>query len=248
MNILSFDIGNTNVKTEVWNEEGPLFHYVSDNVPYPKISELIDKYHINESIVSSVREDVIEVCAGLEKLLKVKPLLFDNEEIKRYRQKNLYEGKIGPDRVAAYLGAEKLFPSTSKLIVDLGTAITTDVVNKNGEFCGGNITLGMRGRLKGLKSFTALLPDVGIKEYDLLPFGKNTRSAIISGVVNGILGEILFAFQRAKYVFKAEMCILTGGDAEMFLPLLRKEGLKCEFDSSLVGRGLASHLQKFSLN
>ena len=50
---------------------------------------------------------------------------------------------LGSDRFLAMLGALKHFPDKNKLIIDVGTALTIDVVNDSGEHQGGLIMPGL---------------------------------------------------------------------------------------------------------
>ena len=52
---------------------------------------------------------------------------------------NLYESKetLGFDRIAACIGAHYLYPDKDLLVIDAGTALTFDVINKEGQYLGG---------------------------------------------------------------------------------------------------------------
>ena len=50
---------------------------------------------------------------------------------------------LGEDRIAAAVGAWSLFPGEASLVVDMGTAVTYDVVSADGHFRGGNIAPGI---------------------------------------------------------------------------------------------------------
>lgn len=243
MHILAIDIGNSRVKTEVWRDEENIYHFSRENVDYEEIGRIVREYGIQEGVVCSVRDDALKVCRDIRELSGIEAQPFGKKELEKYQVRINYKGNIGADRLAAYLGAENLYPKRGKLIVDAGTAMTTDVAALNGDFLGGNISLGLQGRLEALSQNTALLPRVCGKEIGLESFGHDTGTAIMSGAIYGMAGEILYAFERAKETLRAEMIIMTGGDAETLFPLIRKEGRECVLDPFLVGRGLVSFLR-----
>lgn len=118
---------------------------------------------------------------------------------------------LGADRIATATGAFSLFPGESLMVVDFGTAITIDFITAQGEFSGGNISLGMRSRFKSLHAMTHNLPMIEPPYIDA-SFGRNTREAITSGVILGIIFEIEGYISR----FRPEKVIFTGGDALFF--------------------------------
>lgn len=238
MNTLTLDIGNTNVKTVVWDGEKALERLITRNPDYEAIASLIKKHDIKKGAVSSVRKDVAEVMAQLEQILPGGFTELSAENCGEFERLTDYRLPIGSDRIAAYYGGETLLPRTAKLIVDCGTAMTIDAVSADGRHIGGDISLGLRGRLDALAGKTALLPKVETDGDDLEPFGQNTESAIRNGAVYGMAGEILFAAERAKRLIGNVKVLMTGGDAEILIPLLRKEGLDVVFEPELVSIGL----------
>ena len=132
--------------------------------------------------------------------------------------KNRYgtPGTLGADRICAAVGAHTLFPEKNCVIVDFGTAITFDFLTKEGEFLGGNISLGLNTRFKALNHFTGKLPLLG-KVDDVSPVGSSTRGAIESGVILGTIFEIqgyIDAYPGYNFIF-------TGGDAIFFAEKLK---------------------------
>ncbi len=92
---------------------------------------------------------------------------------------------LGADRIAnvsyAHFSSQKF-----QIVVDLGTALTIDVVNKNGNFLGGIIYPGLSALADGLYKSTEKLPLVKITKPKTL-IGTNTESAILSGIYHGVL-------------------------------------------------------------
>ena len=96
---------------------------------------------------------------------------------------------LGKDRVAAVVAANYLKPNKNVLVIDAGTAITYDVIESSGIFIGGNISPGMTTRFRALNQFTKRLPMVTERE-DIPILGTSTETAILGGVVNGIIYEM----------------------------------------------------------
>lgn len=244
MKILTIDIGNTMVKTDAW-ENGKLKSECScQNLPYAEVNRYVIAEGKVGCIVSSVRGDESEALEKLRELGCSPVVSFNQEEIKKYSDRIHYSLPIGADRVAAYLGAEVLMPSTGKLVIDMGTAMTIDVVSDKGEFLGGNISIGYVSRLKALHKSTSRLPQIPGSTTSRHAFGENTSEAIIDGAVNGMVGEIKYCAEKAKKAYGIEKLLLTGGDAERFVPMLEAEGMDVAYDPHLVGRGLDFHLRK----
>ena len=65
---------------------------------------------------------------------------------------------LGKDRLAAAIGAFTLYPKTNCLIIDVGTCMTYDFLDKKGIFEGGNIAPGIELRYRAMDEFTARLP------------------------------------------------------------------------------------------
>lgn len=153
--------------------------------------------------------------------------------------------KLGADRIAAACGAME--SDSGVLVVDAGTAITSDLV-WDAEFFGGNISPGISLRFKSLNLFTSKLPMV-TASGELHDFGHDTEQAIRSGVMGGVVAQIeseYHAAQRAIAQRAAEIgepvgalrLLLTGGDADLLAPLLAHRGITASVDHQAVGRGL----------
>lgn len=131
--------------------------------------------------------------------------------------KNLYRtpDTLGMDRLAGVCGAIKLFPGSDNLVIDAGTCITYDFVDRASNFLGGSISPGLKMRFEAVHTFTAKLPLVRPKEMAKL-IGDTTEASIQSGVVNGCLAEMEGIIARYKEKFPALRVILCGGDGGFF--------------------------------
>jgi type III pantothenate kinase len=122
---------------------------------------------------------------------------------------------LGRDRMAAAVGANSLFPQEGNIVIDAGTCITYDFIDRNGHFLGGNIAPGIRMRLRAMHDYTANLPlaDPEIPE-DIL--GKTTLQALQNGAIRGTIYEIETFISQIRAKYGDLRVILTGGDANYF--------------------------------
>lgn len=122
---------------------------------------------------------------------------------------------LGADRIAAAAGANYLYPSEDLLVIDMGTCITYDLIDRDAVFQGGLISPGVRMRFNAMHTFTKRLPLFEPEqEPDLI--GKSTRQAMQSGVMNGTLAEIEGIIDRYRHKYPSLRVVLCGGDAAFF--------------------------------
>lgn len=150
---------------------------------------------------------------------------------------NLYSTPktLGPDRLAAVIGAQACCPNKSILVIDMGTAITYDFVNERGQYIGGNIAPGIEMRLKALHDYTAKLPLVA-QEGEKILIGNSTETAIRAGVLQGVKHEIEGYIREFMSKNDDVSVFLTGGDYINFEDSIKR----CIFANKfLVHEGLA---------
>jgi type III pantothenate kinase len=122
---------------------------------------------------------------------------------------------LGADRVAACAGASFLYPNEDLVVIDMGTCITYDLIDRNAAFQGGLISPGVRMRFKAMHSFTKRLPLID-PENDPQLIGKSTKNSMLSGVMNGVLAEIEGIIERYRHKFPSMRVVLCGGDVTFF--------------------------------
>ncbi|MDB5311442.1 MAG: coaX [Gemmataceae bacterium] len=122
--------------------------------------------------------------------------------------------KVGIDRL---LNAVALLPRLPKgtpgIVVDVGTAITVDLVNDHHVFVGGAILPGPRLMFESLHQQTAKLPRIDLHEVPVEdPPGANTRDAMIVGVMAAVMGGAELLVDRyASLSPRPPWVVLTGG-------------------------------------
>ncbi|MDR2037369.1 MAG: type III pantothenate kinase [Bacteroidales bacterium] len=131
--------------------------------------------------------------------------------------KNLYKTPetLGKDRLAAVIGAYCQYPGKNILVVDAGTALTFDFIDKTGNYHGGNISPGINIRFRALHDYTQRLP-LEERTADFPMFGNSTKTAIIAGVQNGIIFEVSSYINHLKRKYGEMVFIFSGGDAIFF--------------------------------
>jgi type III pantothenate kinase len=132
--------------------------------------------------------------------------------------RNLYRtpASLGNDRLAAITGAGRLYPKKDILVIDAGTALTFDFLDKDGNFVGGNISPGLNMRFQALHRFTKKIPMVAPSHhYEFI--GNSTETAVISGVQNGIIFEINQYIRHFKKQNAETIFVMTGGDIIFFV-------------------------------
>ena len=122
---------------------------------------------------------------------------------------------LGVDRIAGVCGAHQLFPNRNALVIDLGTCVTYDFIDKESVFLGGGISPGLSMRFEAVHAFTAKLPLVQMVENASL-IGNSTETCIQSGVLNGMIEELNGIISRYQEKFDDLQVILCGGDARFF--------------------------------
>lgn len=128
--------------------------------------------------------------------------------------------KIDMDKPAE-VGADRLVNSVAAIAkygwplitVDLGTAVTLDVVSETGGYIGGAIAPGLAVSMATLFSKAAKLPQVALTPPERT-IGRDTISAIQSGIIYGYVGLVDSLVERMfAELGRKTPVIATGGHA-----------------------------------
>lgn len=233
---LCIDQGNSRTKIALFKKDGRIVkNLLYKSFRSADVERLFSLYPISDSIISSVANIDPAVVNTLNRLSK-HFILFDH--LTPLPIANCYESPetLGQDRIASAVGASYLCPEQNLLIVDVGSAITYDFVSIDQGYLGGNIAPGIKMRLTVLNQMTKKLPKVEVEQNALTPlFGKNTKEAIVAGVLRGILFEVKGYMRTLSDQDTAFKAYATGGNAPYILSGMRDE--MC-FEPHLVLIGL----------
>lgn len=146
MNLI-IDIGNTLAKLVAFEGDTPVEEIKTSNETLERLPEFVHKYPFTQGIVGSVFGITAEAERQLNKLDI--PLLYLNDRtpipiVNDYRTPET----LGTDRLAAAVGAYMQYPGNDILIVDAGTCLTYEFIDKSGHYKGGCISPGLQMRLK----------------------------------------------------------------------------------------------------
>ena len=150
---------------------------------------------------------------------------------------------IGVDRWVAMIGARAEFRG-ALCVVDAGTAVTIDAVDRDGRHLGGLIVPGLRLMAAALFDNTSDIPRVehrGPRDAEGIELFANTTER---GVKNGALAAVCGAIDRSVRALRSgghrPKVVLTGGDASRILERIDAETLH---RPNLVLQGLACMVQ-----
>ncbi len=132
--------------------------------------------------------------------------------------RNSYEqpGQMGVDRWVALIAARHHVPDNAVVVVDAGTAITVDTLDRTGVFVGGLILPGAALARRSLLANTDRIHESEEdSEAELSPFGVNTGQCVHRGSRFAAIGGVRLAIERVTNAL-GEMpeVILCGGGAD----------------------------------
>ena len=225
--IIVFDIGNTNITAGVFNKKKLIHRFcLKTDISFPAskycslIRGILRKNKLTGKITGCIIGSVVPgatsiVKAAVKKCLGINPILFTSKI--KFSVKNKYKNKkeVGDDRLANAVAGRKAYPGKNLIIIDFGTTITFDVVNKRGDYMGGVIMPGLNLSKEILFTRAEKLPQVEMK-YTKKVVGNTTKGSIQSGVVNSTIAGINYLLESIKKELrdKKAKIILTGGEVD----------------------------------
>lgn len=110
-------------------------------------------------------------------------------DARKFSDRNRHENpaQLGHDRIAGAVGAA-IFFEPPYISVDMGTAVTVDLVDSCGRYAGGAVAPGMHAFASYLAERAAQLPNINPAEADFdLVIGRDTVEAMYVGCAQGFL-------------------------------------------------------------
>lgn len=245
--ILAIDIGNTNIVIGVIDNRKTYFVerittvIGKTNLEYAiSLKSILEIYHIEPeqiegAIISSVvpplnrtLQAAVRKITGLNALLVGSGMktglniLMDNPK------------SVGSDMIVNSIGALSEHEPPI-IIIEMGTATTMSVIDKQGRYIGGAILPGVRVSLDSMSANTAQLPRISL-DTPRKVIGKNTIDCMRSGILYGTAAMLDGMLNRMEAELgQTPVIIATGGIAKIILPLCSHSIL---YDRELLLKGL----------
>lgn len=248
--LLAIDIGNTQIVSGIYDGDRLLTSFrlaternrTSDEFGFyyemALLQHDIHKRDIETVIISSVVPQLMHTVPSMvERFFGKEPIIVDYMTDIGLINKYEIPSEVGADRlVNAVAGFDKY--GGPLILVDIGTAVTFDVITENGEYLGGAIAPGIGIASEALFLRASKLPKVELVRPDHA-IGRTTVESMQSGLVNGYIGlvdrmlELIIAeLDRAPDAVKV---VATGG----FSALIAKESKYIQtIDKNMTLEGL----------
>jgi len=210
---LIIDLGNSQIKYFVFDKEREILAIATTVSSWENtLKEIKNKFpDLKQAIVSDVNGSIT---SALKKALFPLRTLFCSTSLKLPFKTNYKPNEqLGPDRVALLTSCALHYPNQNTLVIDLGSCITYDFLDREGVHHGGSISPGFTMRYKSMHAFSGKLPLLE-KEAAQGFIGTDTASAMHVGVYKGIQSEIDAMIRLYDEKFDFLTIILTGGDAQ----------------------------------
>lgn len=245
--VLAVDIGNSNIVLGCFEGDSILFiERLSTNqnstaleytVLIKTILELNDLSNASfqGGIISSVVPSVTQTVKEAMIRLTGKPVMVVGPGLKTGLKILLDNpAQLGSDRVADAVAAINEYPCPI-IMVDMGTATTVSVIDRDKNFLGGMIIPGLRVSLDSLTMRTSQLPKISLDPPKKV-IGSNTIDCMKSGIIYSTASSIDGVVDRIEEEL-GEKCtvISTGGLSKAIIPFCKRDII---IDDKLLLKGL----------
>ncbi|MBR1822492.1 MAG: type III pantothenate kinase [Clostridia bacterium] len=257
--ILTLDIGNTNMKTALFDgTEMRQYWRLSTNRNRTSdeygmnMMNLLNHYGIDKgeikgimmsSVVPQINFTIEHMCRnyfGMEPM-KIEPGVKTGINIK-------YENprELGSDRIANAVAAYELYGGPC-ITIDFGTATSFGAISEKGEFLGGAICPGLKLAADALTEHTAKLPRFELVKPESA-IGRNTVANMQAGIVYGYIGQIKYLVNRMKQemgvpnikvIATGGLAVLVAGESsviDVMDGLLTLKGLRIIYEKNAANR------------
>ncbi|MEO0005508.1 MAG: type III pantothenate kinase [candidate division WOR-3 bacterium] len=207
-------MGNSRTRFVWFDNQGIVRRMI---VPTTKVIESLERLRLTKDTRGAAVASVVPklTLPVYRRLCQETPTLLVGATTKTPLRFHYDRRALGADRVCVAVGAYTLYKK-NLIIIDFGTAITFNIVKRNGDFLGGPILPGAEMLLSCLAEKTARLPRVGFLASNKV-ICRTTKPAIQTGVfnllrsgLNDIIKRICIETGESYFV------VATGGLAQRF--------------------------------
>lgn len=255
--LMAIEAGNTNVVFALYDGKNILHSWRCKTDPartadeyaswlYPLFLEAkLTFASVKDAIVSSVVADAnFNLNRLCEKHFDITPMIVGRDKIDLdIKVKIKRPEEMGADRLLHAMAVKRYYKYPA-IVVDFGTSTTYDVIDENGDHCGGVISPGVNLSMAALRQAAGALPKVAITRTDTV-IGKDTVHAMQSGIYWGVISSVEGMVARISKEMGVKPYVLaTGGLSPLFASGTNSID---HFDEDLTMKGLIAiydHIQK----
>ncbi len=245
--ILAIDVGNTNIKLALYQDDRLAMSWRLSN----RVNRTADEFGIEfgnlfaqagyklDQVKGIIMSSVVPGCNytvthACRHYIGLTPLMVDTTICTGLTYAYDNPHSLGADRIANAVGAVHHYGAPC-IIIDMGTATTFGVVDRNLCFVGGCIAPGIKSSVDALSKMASQLPlvELDVPEHII---ATDTISNIQSGVIYGFRGLVKGIVTRLKEELADPdvKVIVTGGLAE----LVNDPQVTDVYDRALTLKGL----------
>ncbi|MGV3488461.1 MAG: type III pantothenate kinase [Tuberibacillus sp.] len=250
------DVGNTNIVWGVYEGDTLKYHWrvatrqgQTEDEMAMLIKNLLNQANLRfadfdgviiSSVVPSIMFSLERMCM---KYFKLKPIIVGPGVRTGLNLKVDNAKEIGADRIVNAVAGIQYY-KLPLIIVDFGTATTFCYIDDKGQYLGGAIAPGITISTEALYEQASKLPRIEITRPDTV-VGRNTVSAMQSGIVFGYVGLVEGIVKRMQKECGRATVIATGGLA----PFIAKEtAIFDHIDPFLTLKGLYLIYKRNTMN
>ncbi|MFI3324626.1 MAG: type III pantothenate kinase [Clostridia bacterium] len=238
--LLTIDIGNTNITMGAFDGDELVF----SSRMTTDLSKMQDQYAVEilnifklynvkkEDFTASIISCVVpKLTSSISKAIKlvcgIDSLSVSSKLVPNLKVKDGSVSSLGADLIVGFVAAQKLY-GCPHIVIDMGTATTVFVMDKDKFIRGGSILPGMRISLDALTHNASQLSSINLEAPDKV-ISADTASCIQSGMVYGTASMIDGLCERMEEELGYKCTIIaTGGLANTVVPHCKKDIILCD--------------------
>ncbi|MDY3052578.1 MAG: type III pantothenate kinase [Ndongobacter sp.] len=199
--LLAIDVGNSNLTFGVFHKDVILYQWriqtnrdkTSDEYGI-ELEQILYHFGIHRSMISdviigSVVPNLMHTLQMMcNRFLRQEPMIVGEGTRSGMHIRYDNPKEVGADRIVNAVGGFEIYGGPL-IVIDVGTAITHDVITEEGEYLGGTIAPGIGISAEALFMRTAKLPKVELIDPPTA-IGRTTVSSMQAGIAYGFIGLI----------------------------------------------------------
>lgn len=225
--LLTIDVGNTNTVFGLYEGtemRGSFRISTNASSTSDEIGMMIMQYYhfrgydakdTEAVIIASVVPPVMySLTNAIRKYCGINPVIVGEDVDVGMENRYINPREVGIDRLVNAVAATKKY-GAPLIIVDIGTAITFDCIDREGAYVGGAIFPGIKIAMEALFMKASKLPRVDIVRTETA-IGRTTVHSMQSGAVRGYVGALTGIISDMKQELAGEVQVIaTGGMGRM---------------------------------